>query len=105
MATTCISGSRLTGSFAERGNTTTAFGSHEWLISATSGETHTPSGANDGEVSVIEFVVNYAGKGLLAMKIKRGSGQAHPRYQIDNAGDALDAERDEFVRVRNVQVA
>lgn len=32
------------------------------MTSATSGETQTPSGANDGEVSVIEFVANYVEK-------------------------------------------
>ena len=55
---TCVSGSWLVGSLVDRGNTTTAFGTHEWLISATSGETQTPSGANDDEVRVMEFVAN-----------------------------------------------
>lgn len=58
IAMTCASGSWLAGSLADRGNTTTAFGSHEWLISATIGETQTPSGARDGEASVMEFVAN-----------------------------------------------
>lgn len=31
--------------------------------------------------------------------------QAHPGYQIDKVGNALDAERDEFVRVSKVHVA
>lgn len=36
----------------------TAPGSQEWLKSATSGETDTPTGVNEGEVSAKVFVTN-----------------------------------------------
>jgi hypothetical protein len=40
------------------GKTTTALGSHEWLKSATKGETTTPMGVRSGAESVIAFVEN-----------------------------------------------
>ena len=43
----------------DRGKTTTAFGSQEWLIRAISGETVTPKGVSDGDVRVNVFVVNW----------------------------------------------
>ena len=42
------------------GNTITAFGRHEWLISAIIGETNTPIGVSEGVVSVTVLVVNYS---------------------------------------------
>jgi hypothetical protein len=35
-----------------------AFGSQEWLISATTGETEAPIGSNDGDVTVNVFATN-----------------------------------------------
>lgn len=43
-----------------RGKTTTAFGAHAWLTSATAGASVTPSGERAGELSVIAFVANYS---------------------------------------------
>ena len=52
----------MTGSFGFvlplRGNTTTAFGTHEWFVSATSGDRTTPMGVSEGEVKAIVFVMN-----------------------------------------------
>lgn len=52
----------MTGSFAFvlplRGNTTTAFGRHEWFMSATSGDTVAPMGVSEGEVRANVFVMN-----------------------------------------------
>lgn len=42
----------------KRGETTTALGSQEWLISATRGDTEMPIGVRDGVVSVKVFVAN-----------------------------------------------
>jgi hypothetical protein len=41
-----------------RGKTTTAFGSHEWLMSATDGDTDAPSGVSEGSVMVNVLVTN-----------------------------------------------
>ena len=41
-----------------RGNTTTAFGRHEWFVSATSGDTVAPMGVSEGEVNAKVFVMN-----------------------------------------------
>jgi hypothetical protein len=41
-----------------RGNTITAFGSQEWLMRATRGDTVIPSGVKEGEVRVKVFVMN-----------------------------------------------
>jgi hypothetical protein len=41
------------------GKTTTAFGTHEWLNSATAGETATPMGVKSGVDSVMLLVENY----------------------------------------------
>lgn len=58
-ATTCIRGSlSFFDSPPARGNTTTAFGSHEWLIKATTGETHAPIGVKAGVDTVNVLVVN-----------------------------------------------
>ena len=52
----------MTGSFTFvlplRGNTKTAFGRHEWFVSATSGDTVAPMGVSEGEVSANVFVMN-----------------------------------------------
>jgi hypothetical protein len=52
----------MTGSFTFvlplRGNTTTAFGRHEWFVSATSGDTVAPMGVSEGEVKANVFVMN-----------------------------------------------
>ena len=52
----------MTGSFPFvlplRGNTKTAFGRHEWFVSATSGDTVAPMGVSEGEVSANVFVMN-----------------------------------------------
>ena len=42
-----------------RGNTITAFGSHEWLANATEGAMQIPIGVRDGSVRVNVLVVNY----------------------------------------------
>jgi hypothetical protein len=55
---TCINGSSA-GLRADRGKTTTASGLQEWLKSATSGDTDTPTGVNEGEVNAKVFVTNY----------------------------------------------
>jgi hypothetical protein len=58
-ATTCIRGSlSFLDSPPARGKTTTAFGSHEWLIKATTGETHAPIGVKEGVDIVNVLVVN-----------------------------------------------
>lgn len=41
-----------------RGKTTTAFGSQEWLMRATIGDTHTPVGVNVGVVTENVLVMN-----------------------------------------------
>lgn len=52
----------IIGSFAFvlplRGNTTTAFGRHEWFVNATSGDTVAPIGVSEGEVRANVFVIN-----------------------------------------------
>lgn len=57
-AMTCINGSSV-GFRDDRGKTMTASGSQEWLKSATSGDTDTPTGVNEGEVNAKVFVTNY----------------------------------------------
>lgn len=58
-AITCMSGSApFRASPFGRGKTTTAFGSQEWLIRATEGDTHAPRGSNEGVEMVKVFVVN-----------------------------------------------
>ena len=58
-AITCIRGSlSFLDSPPARGKTTTAFGSHEWLIKATTGETHAPIGIKAGVDIVNVLVVN-----------------------------------------------
>ena len=56
-AMTCINGSSEEF-WDDRGKTMTALGSQEWLISATSGDTDTPTGVNEGEVNAKVFVTN-----------------------------------------------
>jgi hypothetical protein len=64
------------------------------LTSATSGETETPTGANDGEVSVIEFVANYI---VLRKRFERVDGTwAHPGYQVYDARRIVDTEWNKF---------
>lgn len=58
MAITCINGSCVFAFPDERGKTTTAFGSQEWLISAIRGDTDAPSGVSDGSLTVKVFVTN-----------------------------------------------
>jgi hypothetical protein len=41
------------------GKTTTALGSHEWLIRAMIGDTQTPIGVSEGDVQANELVKNY----------------------------------------------
>ena len=58
-AITCIRGSlSFLDSPPPRGKTTTVFGSHEWLISAATGERHAPIGVKAGVDIVNAFVVN-----------------------------------------------
>jgi hypothetical protein len=54
------------GAAPRSGKTTTAFGAHEWLNSATAGETATPIGVKSGVESVILLVENY-GKPVIAL--------------------------------------
>ena len=59
MATTCIVGSLFGSSFGQRGNTTTEFGSQEWLMRAIKGETVIPRGIKEGDVRVKVFATNW----------------------------------------------
>lgn len=52
IATTCMS-------LPPRGKTTTAFGSHEWLNSAQTGDVATPIGVRSGAESVNELTENW----------------------------------------------
>jgi hypothetical protein len=62
------------------------------LTSAISGETQTPSGANDGEVSVMEFVANYNVCSEKYLRGYIGETDAYPGYQVYNARCAVDTE-------------
>jgi len=80
------------------------------LTSAISGETQTPSGANDGEVSVIEFVANYSAQkdmktsvGKESKGLDRGT-HAHSGYQIYDARRVVDPEWNEFFGGGKAQV-
>lgn len=42
-----------------RGKTTTALGSHEWLMSAINGEIEAPIGVKEGVVTLNVLVTNY----------------------------------------------
>jgi hypothetical protein len=76
------------------------------LTNATSGETETPSGANDGEVSVMEFVANYVKK-VHQKRIERVNRktQAHLGYQVYDARRAIDAERNKLFGGGKAQIA
>jgi hypothetical protein len=58
------------------GKTTTAFGAHEWLNSATSGETATPMGVKSGVDSVMLLVENY-NRLIIALTQMRGADRAY----------------------------
>ena len=52
------------------GNTTAAFGVHEWLIRAAEGEIQTPIGVNTGSVKVNELVMNYGSTNIAQTTIR-----------------------------------
>jgi hypothetical protein len=70
------------------------------LTNAINGETQTPSGASDGEVSVMEFVANYSTQKFendvcsdeKDLKGLQRRAYAYPGYQVYDARCAVDPE-------------
>ena len=62
------------------GNTTTALGSHEWLMRATDGATQAPSGLNVGVVTVNVFVVNWTDMSDHEKEVRVST---YPRNEVD----------------------
>lgn len=58
IAITCIKGSTEEGKYPALGKTTTALGSHEWLINAIVGDIAAPIGVKVGVVTVKVLVTN-----------------------------------------------
>jgi hypothetical protein len=102
------------------GKTATAFGAHEWLNSATTGETATPMGVKSGADSVMLLVENYS-KPIIALdtdarsrscvlwKVDRrglranGSQMARGRWARRGRGNARAREQSALARPRRKQ--